>query len=69
MIGTVGWGYMTYVRVSEEETMSPFVAAGGKAAGIEDKEVAGLAIASAVGFAAHPDAVLLLGVDSTNAVC
>ena len=47
--------------------MDPFVEEDGKMAGISEKELTALVVGRLAGFAAHPDAVLFVGVANVNA--
>ena len=68
IIGMVGWRDRKFLRVKADETMKDYVDDDGLRAGIADKELMGLVIGGVDGFAAHPGAVLFIGVGNLNAV-
>ena len=68
VIGVVDWKDRTFIRADAEQMMKFYVDMDGLEAGIADKESMGLVLGSVAGFAAHPGAILFLGIDNLNAV-
>ena len=68
IIGVVNLRARNYIRVDAEETMNDYVEADGLQAGISNKELTGLVLGSVAGYAAHPGAVLFVGVGNLNDV-
>lgn len=68
IIGAVHWRDIAYIRVGAQEIMKEYVEADGLQSGIAAKELTGLTIGSAAGYAARPLAVLLIGAGNLDAV-
>ena len=67
IIGVVDWRARNYIRADAEETMKDYVEEAGLQSVISDKELMELVLGSVAGFAAHPGAVLFIGVDNVGA--
>ena len=68
VIGVVDWKNRTFLRADADQLMKFYVDKDGLTAGIADMELMGLVLGGVDGFAAHPGAILFIGVDNLNAV-